>query len=239
MGKPTKEIYDRFVNKYFQINDKLDKKQFLVPYLMSSHPGSDLKAAIELAEYIKQMGYTPEQVQDFYPTPGSLSTTMYYTGVNPITGEEVYIPRTSEEKDMQRALIQFAVPKNHLKVKKALIKAHREDLIGNGKDCLIGFTPGKLGYQGKHKNNSKSSTDNVTKNSTDSSSRKSSTGKNNDSNINNKNSSNKISNAPKNNDSKSTSDINSKSSKNNLGNSSNKNTKNSSHKNSNTKKRVH
>lgn len=161
MGKPTREVYDRFVNKYFQINKKLNKKQFLVPYLMSSHPGSDLNAAIELAQYIKEMGYTPEQVQDFYPTPGSLSTTMYYTGFNPITGEEVYIPRTPEEKDMQRALIQFAVPRNHQKVKKALIKAHREDLIGNGKNCLISFTPGKLGYQGKNKNTKKSSNENL------------------------------------------------------------------------------
>ena len=157
MGKPTREVYDKFVNKYFQINKKLNKKQFLVPYLMSSHPGSDLNAAIELAQYIKEMGYTPEQVQDFYPTPGSLSTTMYYTGFNPITGEKVYVPKTPEEKEMQRALIQFAVPRNHQKVKKALIKAHREDLIGNGKDCLIGFTPGKLGYQGKHKNTKKPS----------------------------------------------------------------------------------
>ncbi|MFL0165155.1 YgiQ family radical SAM protein [Candidatus Clostridium helianthi] len=153
MGKPTREVYDKFVNKYFQINKQIDKKQFLVPYLMSSHPGSDLNAAIDLALYIKEMGYTPEQVQDFSPTPGSLSTTMYYTGFNPITGEKVYIPKTPEEKEMQRALIQFAVPKNYQKVKKALLKAHREDLIGNGKNCLIGFTPGKLGYQGKHKSN--------------------------------------------------------------------------------------
>ncbi|NOW88180.1 putative radical SAM protein YgiQ [Clostridium beijerinckii] len=153
MGKPTREVYDKFVNKYFQINKQIDKKQFLVPYLMSSHPGSDLNAAIDLALYIKEMGYTPEQVQDFYPTPGSLSTTMYYTGFNPITGEKVYIPKTPEEKEMQRALIQFAVPKNYQKVKKALLKAHREDLIGNSKNCLIGFAPGKLGYQGKHKSN--------------------------------------------------------------------------------------
>ncbi|GAA0076729.1 YgiQ family radical SAM protein [Clostridium sp. CTA-5] len=159
MGKPTREVYDRFVTKYFNINNKLNKKQFLVPYLMSSHPGSDLNAAIELAQYIKEMGYTPEQVQDFYPTPGSLSTTMYYTGFNPITGEEVYVPKTPEEKEMQRALIQFAVPKNHSKVKKALIKAHREDLIGTDKNCLIGFTPGKVGYQGKHKNNKSSNND--------------------------------------------------------------------------------
>ena len=137
MGKPTREVYDRFVTKYFDINKKLDKKQFLVPYLMSSHPGSDLNAAIELAEYIKNMGYMPEQVQDFYPTPGSLSTTIYYTGFNPMTGEQVYTPKTQEEKNMQRALIQFAIPKNYDIVKKALIKAHREDLIGSGKNCLI------------------------------------------------------------------------------------------------------
>jgi len=153
MGKPTRDVYDKFVNKYFKINKQLNKNQFLVPYLMSSHPGSDLNAAIELAQYVKHMGYTPEQVQDFYPTPGSLSTTIYYTGVNPITGEKVYVPKTQSEKDMQRALIQFSVPKNYEKVKKALIKANREDLIGNGTDCLIGYSPKKQGYQGKNKNN--------------------------------------------------------------------------------------
>jgi len=246
MGKPTRDVYDKFVNKYFKVNQQVDKNQFLVPYLMSSHPGSDLNAAIELAQYIKQMGYTPEQVQDFYPTPGSLSTTMYYTGVNPITGEQVYIPRTSEEKDMQRALIQFAVPKNHLKVKKALLKANRGDLIGNGKDCLIGFAPGKLGYQGKHKSNSKSSTDNVTKNSSDSSNRKSATSNNNNSTINSSHSFTKKPNSTKNNDSKPNLTTNSSSSKNSLNksdtNSSSKNTKNSkssSRKSNNTKKRIH
>ena len=100
MGKPTRDIYDKFVNKYFDINKKINKKQYLVPYLMSSHPGSDLNAAIELAQYIKNMGYTPEQVQDFYPTPGSLSTTIYYTGFNPMTGEKVYTPKTQSEKNM-------------------------------------------------------------------------------------------------------------------------------------------
>ena len=144
MGKPTRDVYDKFVNKYFRINKELNMKQFLVPYLMSSHPGSDLNAAIELAQYIKHMGYTPEQVQDFYPTPGSLSTTIYHTGINPLTGEKVYVPKTQEEKDMQRALIQFAVPKNYEKVKKALVKAHREDLIGNSPKCLIGYTPRKV-----------------------------------------------------------------------------------------------
>lgn len=144
MGKPSREVYDKFVDKYYQINKKLDKKQFLVPYLMSSHPGSDLKAAIELALYIKDMGYTPEQVQDFYPTPGSLSTTMYYTGFNPITGEKVYVPKTQEEKDMQRALLQYKLPKNYNLVKKALIMAGREDLIGNHKNCLIPNNPPKF-----------------------------------------------------------------------------------------------
>ncbi len=213
MGKPTREVYDKFVNKYFQINKKLDKKQFLVPYLMSSHPGSDLSAAIDLALYIKEMGYTPEQVQDFYPTPGSLSTTMYYTGFNPLTGEEVYIPKTPEEKEMQRALIQFAIPKNYQKVKKALIKAHREDLIGNGRSCLIGFEPGKLGYQGKHKNNVKSS--------------------DNDTNRNNTRTSNKKSISDKSKNSKNISSLK------NTSNATHKNTKNSSHKNGSSKKRVH
>lgn len=137
MGKPYKDVYDRFTKRYFEINKKLSKKQFLVPYLMSSHPGSDLNAAIELAEYIKNMGYTPEQVQDFYPTPGSLSTTMYYTEINPLTGENVYVPKTQKEKNMQRALLQFNLPENYNIVKEALIKAGREDLIGYDKKCLI------------------------------------------------------------------------------------------------------
>ena len=141
MGKPTRQVYDRFVKKYHEINNKIDKKQFLVPYLMSSHPGSDLHAAIELALYIKEMGYTPEQVQDFYPTPGSLSTTIYHTGFNPITGEKVYVPRDFHEKNMQRALLQFAKPENYNLVKEALIKAHREDLIGNGSKYLISHNP--------------------------------------------------------------------------------------------------
>ena len=173
MGKPTRDVYDKFVNKYFKINKEINKKQYLVPYLMSSHPGSDLNAAIELAQYIKHMGYTPEQVQDFYPTPGSLSTTIYYTGVNPLTGETVYVPKTHEEKDMQRALIQFAVPKNYEKVKKALIKAHREDLIGNSPQCLIGYSPKRNTAGGKpkhisgkpeHKRNNRNSDTNKSKN---------------------------------------------------------------------------
>ncbi|MCX7884874.1 MAG: YgiQ family radical SAM protein [Caloramator sp.] len=137
MGKPSRKIYDKFKEKYFETNKKYELNQYLVPYLMSSHPGSDLKAAIELAEYIKNMGYNPEQVQDFYPTPGSLSTAMYYTELNPLTGEKVYVPKTAEEKAMQRALLQFNNPKNYSLVYKALIKAGREDLIGYGNKCLI------------------------------------------------------------------------------------------------------
>ena len=137
MGKPGKEVYDKFKDKYFEINKKFGLEQYLVPYLMSSHPGSDMKAAIELAEYINTMGYMPEQVQDFYPTPGSLSTTIYYTGINPITGDKVYVPTAQREKNMQRALMQFKNPANHSLVKDALIKANREDLIGFDKRSLI------------------------------------------------------------------------------------------------------
>ncbi|MCB2290457.1 YgiQ family radical SAM protein [Clostridium sp. CS001] len=144
MGKSKKEVYDRFVKKYFEINKKLNKNQFLVPYLMSSHPGSDLKESIKLSEYIKEMGYTPEQVQDFYPTPGSLSTTIYYTGINPFTKEKVYVPNDQNEKNMQRALLQFKNPENYNVVKTALIKAQREDLIGFDKKSLIPPRPMKL-----------------------------------------------------------------------------------------------
>ncbi|MCY6369547.1 YgiQ family radical SAM protein [Clostridium ganghwense] len=174
MGKPKNEVYEKFQKKYYEINKKLDKKQFLVPYLMSSHPGSDLKVAIDLALYIKNMGHIPEQVQDFYPTPGSLSTTMYYTGINPITGEKVYVPKTFEEKSMQRALLQFNKPENYNLVKKALIKAHREDLIGSGKNCLIPSFPSK-GKAKKTKNkNSKLNTQNKpnTKNKPDTKNKK-------------------------------------------------------------------
>jgi len=137
MGKPNRELYDQFVNKYNQLNQKYQKNQFLVPYLMSSHPGSDLNAAIELAEYLRDINYIPEQVQDFYPTPGTISTCMYYTGIDPKTNESVYVPRTKHEKAMQRALIQFNRPRNYALVKEALEKAGRFDLIGNGKKCLI------------------------------------------------------------------------------------------------------
>jgi len=143
MGKPTREVYDKFTKKYYEINKKVGMNQFLVPYLMSSHPGSDLKAAIELALFIKEMGYMPEQVQDFYPTPGSLSTTIYYTGVNPFTGEKIYVPRSGKEKAMQRALLQYSKPENHALVKEALIKAGRSDLIGHNDKALIPPVPPK------------------------------------------------------------------------------------------------
>ncbi|MGN0375482.1 MAG: YgiQ family radical SAM protein [Butyrivibrio sp.] len=137
MGKPANEVYERFVDKCEKINNKLGKKQYLVPYLMSSHPGSTLKDAIELAEYIRDIGYMPEQVQDFYPTPSTISTCMYYTGVDPRNLKPVYVARNPHEKAMQRALIQYRDPKNYDLVKEALLKEHREDLIGFGKNCLI------------------------------------------------------------------------------------------------------
>lgn len=137
MNKPKRALYDRFVKRYYEYNKKYGKNQFLVPYLMSSHPGSTLKEAIELACYIRDLKYYPEQVQDFYPTPGTLSTCMYYTGLDPRTMEEVYVPKTKEEKAMQRALIQYRNPKNYKLVEKALKLTDREDLIGYGKECLI------------------------------------------------------------------------------------------------------
>ncbi len=137
MGKPGQKVYEAFSQKYYAINEKLGKKQFLVPYLMSSHPGSRLKDAIALAEYLRDHRLNPEQVQDFYPTPGSLSTCMYYTGIDPRTMEEVYVPKTWEEKQMQRALLQYKRPENYNLVYQALTKAGRKDLIGNGPKCLI------------------------------------------------------------------------------------------------------
>jgi len=138
LGKPSVEVYRRFVRAYEQMNKKLGKEQYLVPYLMSSHPGSTLKEAVELAEFLRDMGYVPQQVQDFYPTPSTISTCMYYTGIDPRTMEPVYVANNPHEKAMQRALIQYRNPKNYNLVKEALIKAGREDLIGDGKKCLIG-----------------------------------------------------------------------------------------------------
>ena len=139
MGKPHKELYLKFVDKYHEINKKYNKRQFLVPYLMSSHPGSDLNAAIELAQYLKKIHYTPQQVQDFYPTPGTRATCMYYTGLDPQTMQPVYVARTYEEKAMQRALMQFTYPQNYQLVYKALKTAGRLDLVGNTPKCLIPY----------------------------------------------------------------------------------------------------
>lgn len=137
MGKPSKNIYERFVKKYYEINQKVGKEQYLVPYLMSSHPGSDLDAAIELAEYLRDLGYMPEQVQDFYPTPMTLSTCMYYTELDPRNMQPVYVPKNPHEKAMQRALMQYRLPKNYDLVLEALKKANRMDLVGFEKHCLI------------------------------------------------------------------------------------------------------
>lgn len=137
MGKPENSVYRRFVQSYQKMNEKIGRKQFLVPYLMSSHPGSTLKEAVELAEFLRDFGYMPEQVQDFYPTPSTLSTCMYYTGVDPRTLEPVYTAVNPHEKAMQRALIQYRNPKNYELVSEALHKAGRTDLIGFDKKCLI------------------------------------------------------------------------------------------------------
>jgi len=137
LGKPENSVYKAFCKKYAEINKKLGKPQYLVPYLMSSHPGSTLKEAIALAEYLRDLGYMPEQVQDFYPTPSTISTCMYYTGVDPRTMEKVYVANDPHEKAMQRALIQYREPKNYDLVHEALVKAHRTDLIGFDKKCLI------------------------------------------------------------------------------------------------------
>lgn len=137
MGKPTVSVYNSFVKKYEKINGSVDKKQYVIPYLMSSHPGSGLKEAIALAEYVRDLGYMPEQVQDFYPTPSTISTCMYYTGSDPRSGHKVYVPRSPKEKAMQRALIQYRDPANYDLVHEALIKGNRRDLIGFGPKCLI------------------------------------------------------------------------------------------------------
>ena len=137
MGKPHNVVYEQFIKRYQKVNATVGKEQFVVPYLMSSHPGSTLKEAVELAEYLRDLGYMPEQVQDFYPTPSTISTCMYYTGVDPRTMEEVYVPVNPHEKAMQRALIQYRNPHNYDLVKEALIKAGRTDLIGFEERCLI------------------------------------------------------------------------------------------------------
>ena len=137
MGKPAGKTYDKFMEKFYKATEKIGKKQYIIPYLMSSHPGSTLDSAIELAEYLRDINYQPEQVQDFYPTPGTPSTTMFYTGLDPNTLEEVHIPKTKNEKAMQRALLQYKDPMKYDLVLSALTEANREDLIGYGPKCLV------------------------------------------------------------------------------------------------------
>ena len=137
MGKPEHKVYEEFTRQFYKMNEKIGKEQYLVLYLMSSHPGSTLKEAVELAEYCRDLGYMPEQVQDFYPTPSTLSTCMYYTGVDPRTMQKVYVPKSPHEKAMQRALIQYRNPELYDLVIEALHKAGRSDLIGFGPKCLV------------------------------------------------------------------------------------------------------
>lgn len=151
MGKPSVSVYNAFLKKYMDLNKKIGKDQYAIPYLMSSHPGSTMKEAIELAEYIRDLGYMPQQVQDFYPTPSTLSTVMYYTGLDPRDMKRVYIERNPHRKAMQRALIQYRDPKNYDLVKEALLECHRTDLIGYGKECLIPPRPLKQGKEDRPK----------------------------------------------------------------------------------------
>ena len=137
MGKPSVEVFERFKKKYFTLCDKAGLEQYLVPYLMSSHPGATMKDAVEMALWLKRWGYSPEQVQDFYPTPGTISTVMYYTGIHPMTGKSVYVTTDYREKQLQRALLQFSRPENANLVREALRLAGREDLIGSGPECLV------------------------------------------------------------------------------------------------------
>lgn len=165
MGKPHIEVYKRFCRKFYELTGRERKEQYVVPYLMSSHPGSTLKDAVELALFCKRENIHPKQVQDFYPTPGTISTTMFYTGLDPYTLKEVYVPRSESEKAMQRALLQYFIPENKPLVIKALIKAGRRDLIGNDKKCLVTPLPGQTsgGYYKQNKNNLKNGKDKYAK----------------------------------------------------------------------------
>ena len=149
MGKPDFSVYEKFRKRYFELTKSFGKEQYLVPYLMSSHPGSDLNSAIELALCLKRDNYAPEQVQDFYPTPGTASTVMYYTSINPLNMKRVYVATDYKEKQLQRALLQYNRPQNHELVREALIKAHREDLIGYSPDCLVrpARSPAKIDFK--------------------------------------------------------------------------------------------
>ncbi len=151
MGKPHIETYKKFCDKFYKLTGKMNKDQYIVPYLMSSHPGSTLKDAVELALFCKRENIHPKQVQDFYPTPGTISTCMFYTGIDPYTMKEVYVPKTEEEKSMQRALLQYFIPENKQKVIKALIKAGRKDLIGYDSKCLVQPMSNQNNYKGNNK----------------------------------------------------------------------------------------
>ncbi len=146
MGKPPVEVFEKFKKKFFKLSDEAGLEQYLVPYLMSSHPGATMKDAVDMALWLKQWGYSPEQVQDFYPTPGTISTVMYYTGIHPMTGKSVYVTTDYHEKQLQRALLQFSRPENANLVREALKIAGREDLIGNGPECLVRPAFGQDGH---------------------------------------------------------------------------------------------
>lgn len=151
MGKPHIETYKKFCDKFYKLTGQMNKDQYIVPYLMSSHPGSTLKDAVELALFCKRENIHPKQVQDFYPTPGTISTCMFYTGIDPYTMKEVYVPKTEEEKSMQRALLQYFIPENKQKVIKALIKVGRKDLIGYDSKCLVQPMSNQNNYKGNNK----------------------------------------------------------------------------------------
>ncbi len=158
MGKPSFSVYEQFRTRFYELTKSMGKKQFLVPYLMSSHPGSTVADAIKLAQFLKKEGLHPEQVQDFYPTPGTVSTCMFYTGLDPVTLKPVFVPRTQSEKAQQRAMLQYYKPENHAAVRAALRKAGRHDLIGHGPHCLVPPEKGvaakpnnKIGKNGKSK----------------------------------------------------------------------------------------
>lgn len=151
MGKPHIETYKKFCDKFYKLTGRMSKDQYIVPYLMSSHPGSTLKDAVELALFCKRENIHPKQVQDFYPTPGTISTCMFYTGIDPYTMKEVYVPKSEEEKSMQRALLQYFIPENKQKVIKALIKAGRKDLIGYDSKCLVQPMSNQNNYKGNNK----------------------------------------------------------------------------------------
>lgn len=158
MGKPSHQVYENFLKAYDRVNRQTGKQQYAVPYFMSSHPGCTLKEAVKLAEYVRDLGFTPEQVQDFYPTPSTLSTCMYYTGIHPLTKEKVYVPKNPHEKAMQRALMQYKNPANRELVQEALRLAGRTDLIGYGKQCLIRPEKGTSASGGRESRNEKKTT---------------------------------------------------------------------------------